>query len=573
MSPDGHLASAKHRARYGLAACVVLLYSPNLLALRHSHGLIACINTGVLPAALLLTLFAVLGQRLWAACLLALPFIVLAPVEAAYVGTYGRPSSPEVLATVFASNLTETREYLGTALLPLAAGVLAATLLGVLTIHWCRRSGLSWNGRTRTWILSITLATPVASILFASATAAGTILERVFQGIESVATWRDAMVNSYPFGIFQRVADYRRELAAMRDEERVLNSFRFRATRAEAAPRRHIYALVVGESSRRDHWHLFGYERPTNPELERLANLVLIPDLVSSWPISVLAIPMIVTRKPENESGLTWREPSILRAMEEAGFDTYWISNQTAIGRYDSPVSEFALEARHRTFLNHATWSAPGSYDEDLLAPLREAVASSSRDLFIVLHMMGSHTAYDYRYPASFARFIPTSGDTTSNTSAAEREKNSYDNSILYTDHVLASVIRILDEQHEISALWFEADHGEDLATENCAMTGHGNGTIFDFQVPAFVWYSDAYFANYPERIATLRENAAKRTTSSVTFESLIDLAGVTFPGHDRSMSLFSRSWHPRSRFVNAKGRLDFDQAKLSRSCAMLLPP
>ena len=225
-----------------------------------------------------------------------------------------------------------------------------------------------------------------------------------------------------------------------------------------------------------------------------------LTNLDSSWPESITAIPIILTRKPITETKFTWwKEASILRAMKEAGYETYWISNQQAIGKYDSPVSTFAFEAQHDEFLNHVSWSAPGSYDEDLLQPLRDALHDSNGDLFIVLHMMGSHQSYDFRYPEPYKKFRPAESDPPDGTPAREHSLNSYDNSILYTDHVLASIIGILRDDGAVTGLWFESDHGESLPTATCKMEGHGNGTRYEYEIPALVWYSDAYRVGVPD--------------------------------------------------------------------------
>jgi glucan phosphoethanolaminetransferase (alkaline phosphatase superfamily) len=331
--------------------------------------------------------------------------------------------------------------------------------------------------------------------------------------------------------------------------------------------------LVIGESSRRNRWQLFGYDRPTNPELSRTSNLVLLPRMLTSWPESVSAIPLILTRKPITSMSPDWKEASILRAMQEAGYSTWWISNQLPIGKYDSPVSSYAYEAQHVEWVNHASWTAPGSYDEDLIQPLRDALGDSDKDLFIVLHMMGSHGRYDYRYPPSFKRYVPVYSDHNSSEQAGIRLGNSYDNTILYTDHVLAQIISVLRDSNAITALWFLSDHGETLPTTTCDRAGHGVGSRYDFQVPALFWYSDAYAMQFPQRIANLKANAGKRTLSADTFESLIDMTGVTFPGHDETWSLFSPRWHYRPRIVNPIWQTDYDKAVFGKHCDIVLPP
>src|SRR6185312_14763042 len=108
------------------------------------------------------------------------------------------------------------------------------------------------------------------------------------------------------------------------------------------------------------------------------------------------------------------------------------------------------------------------------------------------------------------------------------------------------------------TALWFESDHGEMPVTPTCAFTGHGLGTNFEFEIPAFFWYSAAYAQQFPDRVTNLRLHAKERTLSANTFESLVDMAGANFPSHDETWSLFSDQWHGRLRIVNSAWQSDF---------------
>jgi len=558
----------------GLIGCLLLLLMlPNALWLWFAPGISAWVEALILPVVLLAVWFALLGDCLWLACLLLAPFAALAPLEAFYIAQYHHPTSAEVIATLVATNPRETREYLGSLLFPLLL-CMAVGLALALAAAWSSRHGKwTWKNRARAWIVTIALATPLAAAIVAASSARGGAAVRGHAGITTLASLAAVVTQGFPFGVIPRVQEYRAEWLQMRADAAKLDAFRFHARRVETLHHRQVYVLVIGESSRRDRWQLFGYDRATNPELSRMKNLVLIPRMLASWPESITAIPLVLTRKPITSTSPEWHEASILRAVQEAGFETYWISNQLAIGKFDSPVSTYAYEAQHVEWLNHASWTAPGSYDEDLVRPLRDALKDSDKDLFIVLHMMGSHLSYDFRYPASYRHFRPTLSEHGTNTPDGERMYNSYDNTILYTDHVLARIIGVLRDSKAVTAMWFLSDHGETLPTPTCDKAGHGIGSRYEFQVPAFFWYSDAFAQVFPARVANLRANADKRTLSADTFESLIDMTGVTFPGHDETWSLFSPQWHYRPRIVNPIWQTDYDKSVFGGHCEIVLPP
>jgi len=558
-----------------IALLIALVMLPNLAWLVHDAEVSVWTAALVLPLAMLAVLFALLGRWPWLACLMLAPFALLAPLETYYVTQYHHPTSAQIIATIIATNPLEAREYFGH-LIPLLALALLAGLAVALLAAWMSfRARLRWRGPTRISALGLGVVVALVPLAVGYANARHKPAE-VSESTTSapLPVYGQAIEDGFPFGVVPRVVEYRREWDRMRAEAAKFKAFRFHAHRVgPPLQQRQVYVLVIGESSRRANWQLFGYGRPTNPELSKLANVVPLTHFITTWPESIAAIPMILTRrKPEMAWDAPWHEASVLRAMAEADYETYWISNQQAIGEFDSPVSMYAYEAEHVEWLNHASWTAPGSYDEDLVQPLKDALHASNKDLFIVLHMMGSHVKYDYRYPPAFARWKPTQLSPTGEGSSIERARNSYDNSILYTDHVLAQVIGVLKQSGAVTALWFESDHGELIPTPTCDKEGHGVGSVPEYEIPALFWYSNPYQQHFPQRVATLRANSGKRTLSADTFESLIDMAGVTFPTHDETWSLFSPGWHYHTRWVAQTRHIDFDTARFDKTCERVLP-
>ena len=570
---EARLLHNRRLALLAIVAFILLLMLPNLILLWFEHGSFVWIDALFFPSVLLLVVFALFGNRIWLACLLLTPFAMLAPLEAFYIAHYHYPTSAEIIATVFATNPREMREYLGNALAPLVLFVVAGSWLAFLATRWSHRAHLRWRHDSRALVLVFAIVAPLTWCITTSVTTTGGATARMHLMARKLTSLVDMIGPGYPFGMLQRIAEYRREWSKMREDIAQLDSFRFHAHRTVNIGRRQVYVLVIGEASRRDHWQLFGYERATTPEISRVSNLVPISDMVSAWPQSITAIPMVVTRKPALDKSLTWNEASILRAMQEVGFQTYWISNQLPMGIHNSPVSIFAYEAQHTNFLNHAWWFSSGSYDEVLLRPLRDALRDSNKDLFIVLHLMGSHQGYDFRYPDAYKRFRPTLSDPAGGVAYIERSRNSYDNSILYTDHVLTSIIGLLRETGAVTALWYESDHGESLQTPTCSLEGHGDGTRFEYEISAFSWYSDMYASAFPARVAALHSNAGKSTMSQDTFESLIDMAGVDFPGRDPSWSVFSPQWRYQPRIVNDElWQVNIDHAAFDKRCGIVMP-
>jgi len=520
-------------------------------------------------------LFAILGNRLWLACLLLAPFAALVPLETYYICRYLHPSTEEALATIFATNSNETLEYFGRSLLPLAGCMLAGLLLAVVAAWYVHKADLRWQHWSRRWIVLGATALPTVLFVLGMVGPRPVGATPVHSGMGAMQMLAVPLANSYPFGVISRIITYQRQWSEMVDSVGLTKNFHFNASQHEAADQRQIYVLVVGESSSRARWQLFGQPRETTPRLHQVENLVKITDMLSSWPASVVAIPIVLTRKPIGKRSLAWNESSIVRAMREAGYETWWISNQLPLGEHDSPISAYAVEAEHLLFLNRAIGDARDSYDEVLVQPLRDAIDKSTKDLFVVLHMMGSHQDYDARYPVSFRRFRPVYSEADTDEVSGETLINSYDNTVVYTDYILSQVIYILRGSNAITALWYVSDHGETLPTPVCPLAGHGVDTRAEFEIPALFWYSDLYAKDFPERVETLRSNADKPTLTANTFESLIDMAGVAFPGHDETWSMFSPQWTFHPRIVNPMhaAQIDFDHAAFDDKCSIPISP
>ena len=120
------------------------------------------------------------------------------------------------------------------------------------------------------------------------------------------------------------------------------------------------------------------------------------------------------------------------------------------------------------SFLNPSSYEALTTFDEVLLGPLRNSLLSEHPAVFIVVHFMGSHYNYRQRYPDQFDRFrpSPTPTDPVSIHEPYWKDalNNAYDNSILYSDHILAEVISALKASgRERALMLYVSDHGEDL--------------------------------------------------------------------------------------------------------------
>ena len=118
--------------------------------------------------------------------------------------------------------------------------------------------------------LALVIATPLAMAIVAGVKEPGGRAARLHAGQQKLSGLAMEIQYGYPFGLFQRLADYHRLWKGMREDASRLDTFRFHAHRVADFGRRQVYVLVIGEASRRANWQLFGYDRATNPELMKV---------------------------------------------------------------------------------------------------------------------------------------------------------------------------------------------------------------------------------------------------------------------------------------------------------------
>jgi len=279
-----------------------------------------------------------------------------------------------------------------------------------------------------------------------------------------------------------------------------------------------------------------------------------------------------LSRKPATQSlRAGFSETSFLSAYREAGFKTFWLSNQMSFGEFDTPVSVFAKEADVTRFFNLGGFTNRSDFDDVLLAPLQNAIDDPAPKKLIVLHTLGNHWNYSHRYPQEFDRWRPSlfGIDQPAYTSLKLKPEinNSYDNSILYTDWLLSQVISLLKAGPAMASMMYVADHGQTLYDGSCKLAFHGHNTQFEFHVPALVWYSDAYGAVHADKVAQLRQHQGAPLSTENIFHSLLDMADIRYAGDQLDRSFFSAQWARHVRYVDSYGWTDYDNATLKGDC------
>ena len=265
----------------------------------------------------------------------------------------------------------------------------------------------------------------------------------------------------FPFDVYIATGDViERRMEIRRNQER-LKDFSFGLPKKED-DEEEVAILVIGETARWWNFGVNGYERNTTPELSQQKNLVSYSHLVTQANLTSNSLPIILSRANALHSDIAYSEKSLCEAFAEVGFSTSWLSDQD-ISIYQERIigtCEFSAtqnDDNHEKFL----------YDVDLLPSLDTCLKLKSPKKFIVIHTLGSHFKYGQRYPDEYKIYQPCYENDMDYLSINRNNKeliiNAYDNSIQYTDHFLASLIRKMEQRGGVWSLIYLSDHGENL--------------------------------------------------------------------------------------------------------------
>jgi lipid A ethanolaminephosphotransferase len=186
--------------------------------------------------------------------------------------------------------------------------------------------------------------------------------------------------------------------------------------------------------------------------------------------------------------------------------------------------------------------------DETLLRGLDERIAAlpadaRARGVLLVLHQMGSHgPAYYKRSPPDRKPFLPEC--TTNVLQQCDRAAliNGYDNSIAYTDHMLAQTIAWLKRQQTQydTTLLYVSDHGESLGENNLYLHGlpYAVAPVEQKHVPMVLWPTSRGQAN--GQGDCLRTQQAAALTHDNLFHASLGLLGITASEYNPALDMLA---------------------------------
>lgn len=516
-----------------LLGCI-LIYPNIVYACANSAG-ISYILTSMVYALPLVALVGICRRR-WVYSVLVVLLTILSTIDLTMVDLYQSYLLPGAIISTIKTNPQEAQEFYSTNLkevvhwLPLVGLCVVACLM-------YRKTGFT---RQRIAAMLTTLLLPV-----------GFVSAKLVVSYHSVLTLRyfvdNRILNRPPYNVFFQTVNTAKELhkraaiASAKDTD-------FGASRI-TPPMREVYILAIGESLRYDNLSLnTEYKRSTTPRLEQKEHLLLFDNYYSQGCLTMLSVPMLLTRATPQDFDLNFAERSVIEPFRECGFKTFTVVNSTNLLALETYLSDGADSLI--VVPNIVQGDSILSGDKTMVHIVDSLVQQHDK-LFIVMQFLGNHSFYT-NYMREFDVYRPNANNCTAEERVGNDSLyiNAYDNSILYTDYILSSIIDAIDKPNTSSAFVFVSDHGENITATGGGHGGNCSPTKTEYHVPFIFWWSDSYADIYSDKVERAHSRKTAKLNGDCIFYSLCDMAGITLDSAyaKPEWSVFSSTFeeHPR---------------------------
>jgi lipid A ethanolaminephosphotransferase len=461
--------------------------------------------------------------------LLCLLFAATA-VAVYFMTSYGVYLDPGMLRNVLATDARESSELLSFRLLPylLVLGVVPSLLL-----HWVWIPHSAWP--TALARRSLAFGAGIGMVALGAWLAMPSLVPklRAQHELRYLLTPSNYLYSLAVAGSHHATAKMRQPLGA---DARI----------ADRDPARKPVALVlvIGETVRAANWGLTGYHRQTTPELAARA-VLNFGDTTSCGTSTEVSVPCMFSpygRHAYDEQLIRGTE-SLLHVLNRAGANVSWRGNQSGCkGVCDG------LPYENTAHLAARACDADGCKDEVLLENLNAKIDAATGDVLVVLHMQGNHgPAYYRRYPHSFRHWLPTCDSPDLDTCDRQALVNTYDNAVLYTDHLLAQAVERLGTvtSHD-NALIFVADHGESLGEHHLYLHGapYAIAPAEQIHVPLVMWLSPGFSVAENVDLPCMQRRAQQSASHDYLFHTVLGMFDVRTAIYDRRFDLIAPCRH-----------------------------
>ena len=337
-----------------------------------------------------------------------------------------------------------------------------------------------------------------------------------------------------PTFIGENFKKYYHELTMFREvqEKRKSGEIEFNATKKQQGE---TYLVIIGESLNKNHMGIYGYYRETTPTLSKMyqnKEILRFDNTYSNHTHTMQVLSLALTEANQYNQKDYYNSLSVIEILNKADIETYWLTNQNMLGGWDNLVSVIAKNSNHVTSINSSigyTITAQ-KYDGVLIPKVAKILSQESeKNRVIFVHLMGNHSTYWTRYPQDKYKIYKNSDGN---------QTDDYDNSIVYNDYVVSSMLKNLQQLKGANALIYMPDHADDVKNN----LGHGSAhfTFEMTQIPMLMWFSKTYQERYENRYQTLSNNTNKLYSNDLFYDTLIGIFDIKTNRYNKKYDLSS---------------------------------
>lgn len=340
------------------------------------------------------------------------------------------------------------------------------------------------------------------------------------------------------------------------DRRQPLQKIGLDATHSKTSSAKRVLVIVLGETTRAENWGLNGTPRQTTPQLAAQGTDVInFPQVSSCGTATAVSVPCLFSnmRRQHYDANLAAHQEGLMDILQHARLYTSWRDN-------DGGCKGVCDRIKHIIITQYAPASqcrGDGCLDMNLLTGLTQEIDAMPDDGVIVLHSIGSHgPAYYQRYPPQFRQFTPTCDTNQIQQCSNEQLRNTYDNTILYIDHMLTQTIDTLKQQKNIdAAVWYFSDHGESLSEKGMYLhaTPYAIAPSQQTHIPMIFWANAGFYQHTGLNQRCLAQKAQTKAFShDYIFHSVLGIMDVKTRQYDRNLDMFAACREPQLSKNNA---------------------
>lgn len=315
-----------------------------------------------------------------------------------------------------------------------------------------------------------------------------------------------------------------------------------------------LLILVVGETARSGNFSINGYSHDTTPALnklqkniDKLGELTSFRNVWSCGTSTATALPCMFSHLGKSEfEDSTQSFENLVDVLHHAGLAVLWLENQSGC----KGICDRVPNASTRNLSNSEYCKTGECFDEIMLEKLTERIEALPLDrlhhgIVVIMHQMGSHgPAYFKRAPDAMKKFKPECATNILQDCTRTEVTNAYDNTILYTDHLLNKIVTYLKSKkdHVNTAMLYVADHGESLGENNIYLHGLPYAIAPDVQkrIPWIQWLSNEFMARNQIKPSCLTKQIDARLSHDNYFHSILGLMKVQTSAYKPELDVYS---------------------------------